>query len=114
MPKAFDAVVVQENADSCRRQMRGRRYIHYKGGEYIVRDTTVDETTGETLVHYQSVEFGYRWTRTRANFEEMVSPSARRFEPLPLPFFLEHGPILWGIAVGVVMLLLLSLLIQRF
>lgn len=114
MPKDFDAAVVQENADSCRRMMRGRHYLHYKGGEYIVRDATVDEATGATLVHYQSVEFGYRWTRTRMNFEEMVSPVARRFEPLLLPFFLEHGPLLWGIAVGVVMIVLLGLLIQRF
>lgn len=123
MAKDFDAVAVQESAYYCRRMMRGRRYIHYKGGEYVVRFVTVDEATGVTLVHYQSLDLGYYWTRTRANFEEIVETGLRRFEPQPrwlekCPPIVVHLFIYSPIIVGVLLVLglfwLLGLLIQHY
>jgi hypothetical protein len=48
-------------------------YSHYKTDDvYIVYGHSVDEATLAPLVHYYSVSRGSRWTRTIANFIEIV------------------------------------------
>ena len=123
MAKDFDAAAVQERANYCRRMMQGRRYIHYKGGEYVVVDVTVDEATGCDLIHYRSIDFSYRWTRTRANFEEIVESGLRRFEPQPrwletchplVAHLIVFSPIIIGILLVIGLFALLGLLVQRY
>lgn len=38
-------------------------YKHYKGGLYVLFSESVDEATGDVLVHYYSLEKRTRWTR---------------------------------------------------
>ena len=52
-------------------------YFHYKHGSYLVYSATVREDSGVVLVHYLSVLKHSRWTRTRANFEELVDGRPR-------------------------------------
>ncbi len=47
-------------------------YRHYKGGVYTVYSTSVDEETGEHLVHYYSHKKKTRWTRKMPNFTGYV------------------------------------------
>lgn len=60
----------------------GERWIHYKGGSYIILCRSISETTLEPLVTYKSEEKGYVWTRTLKNFLGMVNDSPR-FERVP-------------------------------
>jgi hypothetical protein len=50
----------------------GERYRHYKGGEYEVVCSSIKEDTLEALVTYRSLARGTVWTRTLANWSEMV------------------------------------------
>lgn len=53
-------------------------YRHYRGGEYVLFALTVDEATcAAVLVHYYSIERGFRWTRTLANWLEHVDGKPR-------------------------------------
>ena len=52
-------------------------YEHRKGGRYIVFAHTVDEATLQPLVHYYSIAKKTRWTRTFANFVELVDGKPR-------------------------------------
>ena len=62
-----------EQAALERRSVEARGlYRHYKGGLYIVFSTSLDEATGEGLVHYYSLEKRTRWTRTADNFWSAV------------------------------------------
>lgn len=60
----------------------GDRYRHYKGGEYEVVMRSIDENTLTHLVTYRSVERGSVWTRTLANWNELVDGKPR-FERIP-------------------------------
>jgi hypothetical protein len=57
-------------------------YRHHGGGSYVVFAQTVEEGDGTILVHYFSVVRHTRWTRTLANFSELLPPSVgrKRFE----------------------------------
>ncbi len=57
-----------------------RRYTHYKGGKYEIRALSLKEDTLEPLVTYQSLAYGYCWTRTLNNFLEEVG-GVLRFRP---------------------------------
>lgn len=61
-------------------------YRHRKGGVYTVYSTSVNEATGEVLVHYYSPARKSRWTRTLADFTEEV----------------EGRPRFWKVGEGVV------------
>lgn len=50
----------------------GSRWRHHKGGLYEVLLTTVKEDTLEPLIHYRSLTYGLRLTRTLANWCEWV------------------------------------------
>jgi hypothetical protein len=64
--------------------LSGHIYTHWQaGGEYVVFAITLDEGTLEPLVHYYSLTYRTRWTRTLAVFVEPMMigmPPARRFE----------------------------------
>lgn len=60
----------------------GSCWRHYKGGEYQVILRSIDEATLQHLVHYRSVERGSVWTRTLANWNELVD-GRPRFERMP-------------------------------
>lgn len=45
---------------------------HWKGGIYVVCGTSVQEDTGEALVHYRSQRRGANWTRTLTSWCEQV------------------------------------------
>lgn len=50
----------------------GERYRHYKGGEYEVVCSSIKEDTGEVLVTYRSLAFGYLWSRTLSDWNAFV------------------------------------------
>lgn len=52
-------------------------YRHRLGGAYVVYSQTCNEETGEILVHYFSVLFHRRWTRSRKVFLEVVDDRPR-------------------------------------
>lgn len=63
----------------------GRRYVHYKGGEYQVVALARHSETMEELVVYQAL-YGPMdmWVRPRVMFEELVEfdgALVRRFRP---------------------------------
>ena len=66
----------------------GDVYVHYKGGLYEIIARSIHEETFEQLVTYRSHEKNYVWTRTLANFTELVSgnqdPPEHRFKPLKI------------------------------
>lgn len=47
-------------------------YEHYKGGLYTVFALSVQEESGEVLVHYYSHVKKTRWTRTWQNFGSVI------------------------------------------
>lgn len=66
----------------------GQRWLHYKGDEYEVVCRSVDEVTLEHLVTYRSVALGHVWTRTLANWYELVNGQPR-FRLIPPTVTLE-------------------------
>ena len=78
--KSFAVELVQGKAVGLR-EMVGRRYRHYKGGEYWISDVVVNAATGELLVIYVSSDKGWRWCRPLESFIELVSenPPVKRF-----------------------------------
>ncbi len=56
--------------------MRGV-YLHRKGGTYTVFSITLDEKSCEKMVHYHSHSNDSRWTRTLAEFSEVVEGRPR-------------------------------------
>lgn len=58
-----------------------QKYRHYKGGIYEVLQRSVKEDTLEPLVTYRSVETGGIWTRTLANWNDVIDGQPR-FAPL--------------------------------
>lgn len=62
------------------------RYRHYKGGEYELLLTAIDEATLEPLVVYRSLSQSTVWVRTLENWNETVAiggTQVNRFEYLP-------------------------------
>lgn len=47
-------------------------YKHYKGPEYWAIAVSIDEETLKPVVLYESILHGTLWTRTMANFTELV------------------------------------------
>lgn len=47
-------------------------YRHFKGGYYIVQSVATEESTGEQVVIYQSLQDGRVWTRPLSVFKEPV------------------------------------------
>lgn len=73
MSKPFHVEAAQRTADDLRKQMRGKKYLHYKTrGEYEVLDVAVNEADGVVLVIYKSLVFGYVWARPWSDFTEYV------------------------------------------
>lgn len=56
-------------------------FRHYKGGAYIVYSVSINETDGERMVHYYSIDRKSRWTRTWKNFfsDSPIDPTRERF-----------------------------------
>ena len=52
-------------------------YHHRKGGVYTVYSTSVDEPTGDLMIHYYSPSRKSRWTRTLLAFVEEVEGKPR-------------------------------------
>jgi hypothetical protein len=52
-------------------------YMHRKGGAYIVFAHSLKEDTLDPLVHYWSIERRTVWTRTIADFIEVVEERPR-------------------------------------
>lgn len=86
MSKKFDAEVAQSIARGLREGLHGRRFRHWKGGEYAICGVDVDEPTGRVRISYVSVtpgpKHGWVWSRTLENFIEDVHGSPR-FQLLP-------------------------------
>lgn len=59
----------------------GSTWRHYNGGLYEVLLITIDEATLAPLVHYRSLTYGSRMTRTLANWHEDVPGHGPRFRP---------------------------------
>lgn len=76
--EAFAAKVREILADA---PADGSHWHHHAGGLYRVLCTTVMESTMEPLVHYESVAFGYRCTRTLADWRSDVPGRGPRFRP---------------------------------
>lgn len=72
MPNTYDKDEAQEAlGEQYGDTLRGL-YRHYKGGLYVAFSESVDEATGEALVHYYSIEKRTRWTRTVRNFTAKI------------------------------------------
>lgn len=68
--KTFNVEEVQQQVVELHIDMVGKIYRHFKGGLYVVTNIDVDEETGIIRVSYISCKYGYRWSRTLANFTE--------------------------------------------
>lgn len=66
------------------RAVPGRRYRHFKGGEYVVLGVAVHTETGEELVVYREAgdAEGRTWARSRAMFEGLTDGGVQRFVPV--------------------------------
>jgi hypothetical protein len=85
--------------------LSGHIYTHWQaGGEYVVFAVTLDEATLEPLVHYYSLTYRTRWTRTLAVFTELVRMDVlRRFayvRPATLEEFLAAIDVRLTVAPG--------------
>jgi|HubBroStandDraft_4_1064222.scaffolds.fasta_scaffold09594_4 hypothetical protein len=83
----------------------GHVYTHCQAaGEYVVFTITLDEVTLEPLVHYYSLTYRTRWTRTLAVFTERVRMDVfRRFayvRPATLEEFLAAIDVRLTVAPG--------------
>lgn len=54
-------------------------YRHHKGGLYTLYSTSIEESSLTPVVHYYSHAKATRWTRTLANFFEMLPGDNPRF-----------------------------------
>ena len=72
MSKTFAVLDAQQRAREARKRLKDKICRHYRGGRYRVLDVAVDEVTGESVVIYVSLAFGYVWARKLDVFEEEV------------------------------------------
>lgn len=85
------AMIRQNIADQCRKDIVGKRYRHFKGGIYEVIDLAVDTETEDIMVVYKDIEKpSLVWVRPFAAFLSRVDkdkyPRAKqemRFEEIP-------------------------------
>jgi hypothetical protein len=72
----------------------GQVYRHYKGGIYVVMAVSIKEDTLEPMVTYRSHRKRGVWTRTLANFIEMVpcnpdAPASHHYHVSRFEWFTE-------------------------
>lgn len=76
--KTFDVKAAQGRALGARIEMKGCKFKHYKGGEYIVMGVDVDEATGQVRVTYWSIDRNHYWSRSLDEFAEMVEVDGKQ------------------------------------
>lgn len=68
------AMISQNIADQCRKDIVGKRYRHFKGGIYEVIDLAVDTETEDIMVVYKDIEKpSLVWVRPFAAFLSRVN-----------------------------------------
>lgn len=72
MSKIFDVESVQILRGQLADEMVSKHYRHYKGGLYIVINVVVKEDTGDIIICYRSLEYGYVWARILADWSSKV------------------------------------------
>jgi hypothetical protein len=69
----------------------GTVWVHHRGGEYAVVCCSLDEPTHTPLITYRSLKGGPTWTRTLANWRELVALADGRQVPRFSPYQNDHA-----------------------